>query len=278
MEPTLSGNKSNRDDECDFAIKDLNCPLFSKSHIEDNAVAKSLPDLLQDNKTFTNTLAKSLILHGASSEVINFTGSIESTWQPHHASHDEISAHVSNNADLRPKLLDLSLLRNIQFLTFCIGIGLYTLSFQASYLFLPPLAIQNGQSDIEATYVVSISGALETLGSILSGFILDLPAIKPHRLLIYNIVLFILGILTFIIPFLRVFGWLSFTCGLYGFLLGSGLAQKATLVVDILGVEHLVSSLGILVCFQGLGVLFGPALSGKCIVTPRNKITRGSNN
>lgn len=163
----------------------------------------------------------------------------------------------------RPKLLDLSLLKNIRFLTFCIGICLYTLSFQASYVFLPPLAIQNGQSHIEAAYVVSSAGALETIGSILSGIILDLPMVKPHRLLIYNIVLFVLGILTVIIPFLRVFGWLLFVCGLYGFLLGSGLAQKATLVVDILGVEHLISSLGLLVCFQGFGVLFGPPISGR---------------
>jgi hypothetical protein len=267
VEPTTNGKKNNRNDDFDFANRDLNYPLFSKSYVEENAVARSLPNLLlQHNGTFTNTLAKSLILHGASSEVINFTGSIESTKQPHHSSQNGIGAHSSNDVNVRPKLLDVSLLRNIQFLTFCIGICLYTLSFQASYVFLPPLAIQNGQSDIEATYVVSIAGALETLGSILSGLVLDLPMIKPHRLFIYNIVLFILGILTFIIPFLKVFEWLSFTCGLYGFLLGSCLAQKATLVVDILGVEHLVSSLGILVCFQGLGVLFGPPLSGNYIV------------
>lgn len=234
-------------------------------------LTRSLPDILltrRTEKSFAKSLSSSLVLHAASSELINFSGSVNERLQEHTMSRVSLGSNESAEAkkpalsNSRPKLLDLSLLKNIQFLTFCIGICLYTLSFQASYVFLPPLAIQNGQSHIEAAYVVSSAGALETIGSILSGIILDLPMVKPHRLLIYNIVLFVLGILTLIIPFLRVFGWLLFVCGIYGFLLGSGLAQKATLVVDILGVEHLISSLGLLVCFQGFGVLFGPPLSG----------------
>lgn len=235
-------------------------------------LTRSLPDILltrRTEKSFTKSLSSSLVLHAASSELINFSGSVNERLQEHTMSRVSLGSNDSAEtkkpalSNSRPKLLDLSLLKNIQFMTFCIGICLYTLSFQASYVFLPPLAIQNGQSHIEAAYVVSSAGALETIGSILSGIILDLPMVKPHRLLIYNIVLFVLGILTLIIPFLRVFGWLLFVCGIYGFLLGSGLAQKATLVVDILGVEHLISSLGLLVCFQGFGVLFGPPLSGR---------------
>lgn len=235
-------------------------------------LTRSLPNILlarRTEKSFAKTLSSSLVLHGASSELINFSGSVNERLQEHAMSRVSLGSNDSTVkakkpvlSNSRPKLLDLSLLKNIRFLTFCIGICLYTLSFQASYVFLPPLAIQNGQSHIEAAYVVSSAGALETIGSILSGIILDLPMVKPHRLLIYNIVLFVLGILTVIIPFLRVFGWLLFVCGIYGFLLGSGLAQKATLVVDILGVEHLISSLGLLVCFQGFGVLFGPPISG----------------
>lgn len=238
-------------------------------------LTRSLPNILlarRTEKSFAKSLSSSLVLHGASSELINFSGSVNERLQEHAIHVSRVSLGSNDSAvkvkksvlsNSRPKLLDLSLLKNIRFLTFCIGICLYTLSFQASYVFLPPLAIQNGQSHIEAAYVVSSAGALETIGSILSGIILDLPMVKPHRLLIYNIVLFVLGILTVIIPFLRVFGWLLFVCGIYGFLLGSGLAQKATLVVDILGVEHLISSLGLLVCFQGFGVLFGPPISGR---------------
>ncbi|XP_061163984.1 monocarboxylate transporter 11-like [Saccostrea echinata] len=264
-EPTLCEVKSTQGNN-GFSYNGVKSPLFPTVRADENEVTRSLPNLLQTNKKFLSTLSASLILHGASSEVINLTGSVQlyngSRKSLNSKTVDSENEIKQSSVSASPVLLNLSLLRNIKFLSFCIGICLYTLSFQAFYVFLPPLAIQNGQSDIEAVYVVSIAGALETIGSISSGIILDLPMIKPHRLLIYNIVLFILGILTFITPFLGVFEWLSFTCGIYGFLLGSGLAQKATLVVDILGVEHVVSSLGLLVCFQGFGVLFGPPLSG----------------
>ena len=256
------------DDDDETKTDTVKSPLCTNLPETRNDLTRSLPDLLQTKGSISRFLSNALIYHGVSSEVINYTGSVEKSLQELKKSQASLDSNINAREKDRtiahptPKLFDLSLLKNIQFLTFCIGICLYTLSFQASYVFLPPLAIQNGQSDIEAAYVVSTAGALETLGSILSGIILDHPVVKPHRLLIYNIVLFVLGILTVIIPFLSVFGWLLFVCGMYGFLLGSCLAQKATLVVDILGVEHLVSSLGLLVCFQGFGVLFGPPLSG----------------
>lgn len=65
-------------------------------------------------------------------------------------------------------------------------------------------------------------GVLEIIGSILLGIIFDLLMVKFYRFLIYNIVLFVFGILIVIILFLRVFGWFLFVCGIYGFFLGLG--------------------------------------------------------
>lgn len=65
-------------------------------------------------------------------------------------------------------------------------------------------------------------GVLEIIGSILLGIIFDLLMVKFYRFLIYNIVLFVFGILIVIILFLRVFGWFLFVCGFYGFFLGLG--------------------------------------------------------
>ena len=205
-------------------------------------------------------------------------GSLVKLRHSHNQLHKDVHEHHSNTLlssqhedqdkvedtddNSNTKWLDITLLKDIRFLTFCIGIGLYTLSFQASYVFIPPLAIQKKMTHLEAAYIVSVAGGLETTGSILSGAFLDFPVIKPHRINIYNITMFALGILTFLMPLMQSFWMLSVICGIYGYLLGSCLAQKATLIVDILGVEKLVSSFGILVCFQGIGVLIGPPLSG----------------
>ncbi|XP_069119403.1 monocarboxylate transporter 12-like [Argopecten irradians] len=162
----------------------------------------------------------------------------------------------------KKRVLDLSPLKNIRFATLGVGIGLLTLSFQSSFVFLPPLVLQRGMSEAQGAFLVSITGAMETFGSVSSGFLVDLDIVRPHRLTIYNAAMVLLGVLTLVMPFLDFFVLLAFVCGVYGCVLGMCLAQKATLVVDITGVDNLVSSFGILVCFQGIGTLIGPPLAG----------------
>ena len=155
-------------------------------------------------------------------------GSLFGNWHSQNINEAETSTNIirhtltSNKDELETKQdnvnkrwLDISLLKDIRFFTFSIGISMYTLSFQASYVFIPALAIQNHMTHIEAAYIVSIAGALETAGSILSGPFLDLTTIKPHRLNIYNAAMIILGILTFLMPILPSFWPLS--CGMWGF-------------------------------------------------------------
>ncbi|XP_033732435.1 monocarboxylate transporter 12-like isoform X2 [Pecten maximus] len=163
------------------------------------------------------------------------------------------------------KILDLSPLKNIRFATLGVGIGLLTLSFQSSFVFLPPLVLQRGMSESQGAFLVSITGAMETFGSVSSGFLVDLDIVRPHRLTIYNAAMVLLGLLTLVMPFLDFFVLLAFVCGVYGCVLGMCLAQKATLVVDITGIDNLVSSFGILVCFQGIGTLIGPPLAGNIL-------------
>lgn len=211
-----------------------------------------------------------LVLYGVSLELINFSGSVNE-WLKEYVmfcvflglndSIVKVKKLVLFN--LCFKFLDLLFLKNIWFLIFCIGICLYIFFFQVLYVFLFLLVIQNGQFYIEVVYVVFFVGVLEIIGSILLGIIFDLLMVKFYRFLIYNIVLFVFGILIVIILFLRVFGWFLFVCGIYGFFLGLGFVQKVMLVVDILGVEYFISFLGLFVCFQGFGVLFGFLIFGR---------------
>ncbi|OWF34559.1 Monocarboxylate transporter 12 [Mizuhopecten yessoensis] len=170
---------------------------------------------------------------------------------------DETAVDVS-----KKKVLDLSPLKDLRFATLGVGIGLLTLSFQSSFVFLPPLVLQKGLSESQGAFLVSITGAMETFGSVSSGFLVDLDVVRPHRLTFYNAAMVLLGVLTLAMPFLDFFVLLAFVCGVYGCVLGMCLAQKATFVVDITGIDNLVSSFGILVCFQGIGTLIGPPLAG----------------
>ncbi|XP_067662792.1 monocarboxylate transporter 12-like isoform X2 [Haliotis asinina] len=162
----------------------------------------------------------------------------------------------------KPKLLELSLLKNPPFLLFCISIALFTLSFKSAFTFLPALAKSRGCTEREAALLMSVAGVLDTLGRILAGFVLDFKKIRKFRPYVYNGVMFVIAMLSFVCPSLQSFWQFCILCGLYGALTGAYVSQKSVIIVDILGVEKLSSSFGLLISFQGLGTLIGPPVSG----------------
>ena len=173
---------------------------------------------------------------------------------------------VSKNSKvLTNNFIELSLLKEPLFLIFCLSILLFTASFKAGFTFLPALVKSSGLSESNAALILSISGVFDTAGRIVTGFLFDFRKIKQFRGLIYNIILFAIAIVSFICPTVRSFAGFAILASVYGWLTGSYLSQKSVIIVDILGVEKLSSSLGLLVFFQGLGTLIGPPLSGKLI-------------
>ncbi|XP_059163687.1 monocarboxylate transporter 12-like [Physella acuta] len=170
-----------------------------------------------------------------------------------------------NNKQQREKMshsLHLSLLKDASFCIFCVSIMLFTSAFKAAFTFIPALVKTKGLSDSEAALVLSLSGVFDTIGRIVAGIILDIPSLRPLRPVVYNFFIFSIAAVSFTMPFFTSFLWLCVLCCVYGTLSGAYISQKSVLVVDILGVEHLASSFGLLICFQAVGTCVGPPLSG----------------
>lgn len=165
----------------------------------------------------------------------------------------------------RKPLLELSLLKDFPFLTLCLAILLFTMSMMSTFVFLPPLAKSKGVSQMQSAYLVSIMGVSDSIARFTSGFVLDMKRVKPYRVLVYNIVMFGVGIVSMVIPSLHGFQSFAVISSCYGVLAGTYVAQKSVVVVDFLGVEKMASSFGLLLGFQGIGSLFGPTLSGKTV-------------
>lgn len=158
--------------------------------------------------------------------------------------------------------LELSLLKDFRFLSFCVAILLFTLAFQSAFVFLPAYGKQLGNTDMESAYLVIITGAFDGVGRVFSGVVLDLKKVKRLRVYIYNVVMFLVGGVSFAIPMTRTYIQLCGLCGLYGLLIGTYISQKSVILVDLLGAEKLINSFGLLICFQGVGMLVGPPFSG----------------
>ena len=168
-----------------------------------------------------------------------------------------------NSSKKELKLIELSLLKDFLFLSLCVATFTYTMSLFITLVFVPPLAKSKGISDAGASWIVSIMGLSDTTARIISGFIFDLSSVKPHRLLVYNFVLYGLGIISMIVPMVSSFQGYSVIAVTYGVLMGCYTSQKTVIVVDVIGVEKMAASFGLLLLFQGVGSLIGPTFSGK---------------
>ena len=159
--------------------------------------------------------------------------------------------------------IEFALLKNFSFLALCLAILMFTIAFNSTFVFLPPLAAARGMTKIQAAYLVSLLGLLDGLSRLIMSIILDLKKVKPYRLYIYNGVVFLTGAVSLSFPAMTTFVDFVLLSCLYGILSGTYISQKSVVIVDILGVEKLASSFGLLLMFQGIGSFIGPPVGGK---------------
>lgn len=162
----------------------------------------------------------------------------------------------------RKPFLELSLLKDFPFLTLCLSVLFFTSSMMSVFVFFPPLARSKGVSQMQSAYLVSIIGVSDSIARFTSAFVLDMKKIKPYRLLVYNCVMFGVGIVCMIMPSITGFPGFAAIAACYGIFTGTYTAQKSVVIVDVLGLEKMTSSLGLILGFQGIGSLIGPTLSG----------------
>ncbi|KAL4219062.1 hypothetical protein ACF0H5_021645 [Mactra antiquata] len=162
----------------------------------------------------------------------------------------------------RKPFLELSLLKDFPFLSLCCATLLFTMAMMSTFVFLPPLAKSKGVSQLQSAYLVSIIGMSDCLARFTSGIVLDMKRIKPYRVLVYNAVMFLVGVVSMVMPSIEGFVGFAIIAICYGCLTGTYIAQKSVVVVDILGLEKMTSSFGLLLGFQGIGSLIGPTISG----------------
>ncbi|OWF52603.1 Monocarboxylate transporter 14 [Mizuhopecten yessoensis] len=170
----------------------------------------------------------------------------------------------SRKSESKPKrqIMNFSLLKDIRFSCFCAAILLFTIAFQSAFVFIPPYAKSKGMSDLQSSYAIAIAGFFDGVGRILSGIVCDLKKVKKYRVYIYNVVMFFIGAVSFIVPYIDTFEELCVVCAFYGLTVGTYISQKSVVIVDILGVKNLVNSFGILIFFQGIGMFLGPPIAG----------------
>ncbi|XP_052092439.1 monocarboxylate transporter 9-like [Mytilus californianus] len=208
----------------------------------------AIPLLLETSFTYYGYLG-ALIMAAAASLQIIVCGAL-------------MRPHDSSKTKTKTKLFDLSLLKDLRYCAFCVAILLFTLAFSSGMVFLPAFALQIGTSEFEAAYTVVVTGVSDGIGRLFAGFLFDRKFMKPYRIYIYNVLIIFMGVVSLTIPSLTTFSQLAVACAIYGSTIGMYVSQKSVIIVDLLGIENLSKSFGIVLFFQGIGVFIGPPLSG----------------
>jgi len=174
-----------------------------------------------------------------------------------------VTKSLDTTKDEKKPLLELALFKNYAFTTMCIQSLMNELTTSLTFIFLPALAETRGLTKLQGAYMLSILGICDSVSRILMSTLLNLKRVKKYRLVIYNILIVMIGMVSFVVPLMQTFPQFAVLCMVYGSLSGTYVSQKSVVLVDILGVEKLSSAFGLVLMFEGLGTAIGPTLGGK---------------
>ncbi|KAK3095274.1 hypothetical protein FSP39_012542 [Pinctada imbricata] len=158
------------------------------------------------------------------------------------------------------QMLDFSLLKDVVFLLFVVSNFFTSIGFNMPYIFLPDRAEEAGIGKQEAAFLVSVIGIANTIGRVVFGWMADRPGV--NRLMLYNTALVICGVGTAISPLNDSYAYLVCYAAVFGAFIGVYVGLTSVVLVDLLGLDKLTNSFGLLLMFQGVATLIGPPIAG----------------
>ncbi|XP_018324222.1 uncharacterized protein LOC108736335 isoform X2 [Agrilus planipennis] len=157
-------------------------------------------------------------------------------------------------------MMDVSLLKDVIFIIFSLSNFLTSIGFNIPFVYIISKAKLLGLTAEEASWLICIIGASNTVGRIVLGYISDKPWV--NRLLVYNLCLTICGVATMVSAFCQDFITLAIYGIVFGFTIGAYVGLTSVILVDLLGIEKLTNAFGLLLLFQGIASLVGPPIAG----------------
>lgn len=186
----------------------------TKTKDENGQFHKSLQSLADDKKA--KTYEEALLQSYSSLNVLAHMRSLKNITDHMHEDESQAkskmsevkkiiisSQNVNAPANNKNSTFNLSVLRNILFITFAISNFFTSLGFNAPYIFVNDQAISYGMSKSQADMILQAIGLSNTIGRVVLGFVSDLKIV--NRLYLYSTVITLCGIATLIEPFLKTF-------------------------------------------------------------------------
>ncbi|GMT05721.1 hypothetical protein PENTCL1PPCAC_27895 [Pristionchus entomophagus] len=157
-------------------------------------------------------------------------------------------------------MIDLELLKDPVMMLLCISNVLGMMGFYIPFMFLKDLAVADQMDESLAGYLIPIIGVFNTGGRIFFGWLADRGYISA--LTINNFSLCACGVLCCLCPLWTSFTGLAIYSAVFGFIISAYICLTSIVLSDLLGLEKLTNSFGLLVVARGIASLVGAPFAG----------------
>ncbi|PAA81038.1 hypothetical protein BOX15_Mlig025363g2 [Macrostomum lignano] len=158
------------------------------------------------------------------------------------------------------QLFPADLLGDPAFLLFLGSNLLFSVGFDAPFLYTPDRAMQAGYSATQSALLLSVIGVANMIGRLAFGLLSDRPGVNKPAL--YATALAVAGAALFFSFISEVYAFMAVYCAVFGVFVGAYVTLTPAVLAHLLGPERLSDSFGLTLLFQAIGVVSGPPMAG----------------
>lgn len=170
----------------------------------------------------------------------------------------------------KPPLFDVELMKDKRFVGTCVVLFSAAQALALSSGFLPAMAVERHITPTNAAFLLSISGISSSIGGLLLGAFMDCSKVRPYRVNLFSLFSFMVGLNTVLNPLARNYLEFVMLCVFRAGFAGVMVAQRATIVADLVGPRKVPNAFGWLLFFYSIGSLFGRSIGGKYLHNDEN--------
>ncbi|KAI8051508.1 major facilitator superfamily domain-containing protein [Syncephalis plumigaleata] len=163
------------------------------------------------------------------------------------------------NPPKKEKLLDLSVLKRLDFASLAMMATLATFGYMSPFYFLPSYSTFIGLTEADGALFVGLSTGINAVGRIVLGYLAD----SFGRVNALFSCVFLSGLTVLVIwTFAETYAILLLFVLMYGFTAGGFISLFPVVTAELVGLDELPNAIGVLYASNAIGNLFGPAISG----------------
>ncbi|XP_052785306.1 monocarboxylate transporter 12-like isoform X3 [Mya arenaria] len=155
---------------------------------------------------------------------------------------------------------NFELLKSPTFLVFGMSSFIDTLGSFIPFIYIPDLLNDKGMTSLQGAMIIAIIGITNTVVRVFVGWLADRP--WADAIIIKGVALVIGGVATMFAPMYTVFSGMVTYAVVFGISVAVIVSYQSIILAELLGIEKLTSSFGLLTMCKGISAIIGAPIAG----------------